>query len=93
MDTRDGGGSMSLLMSPAVAAPYEEAGRSLRLARVRASMSQQFLGILLGATQQTVSRWEQGLGAPGRSAQGSLCSVLGLPRDLWSLRARHPLAG
>jgi DNA-binding transcriptional regulator YiaG len=59
------------------------AGDLLRRARQSARMSQQFLGVLLGTTQQTVSRWEQGLGAPEEATQEALRQILPLPADLW----------
>jgi transcriptional regulator with XRE-family HTH domain len=63
------------------------AGSALRRARIGSRMSQQFLGVLLGTTQQTVSRWEQGLGAPEVPTRHALEEILGLAADVWG-RAR-----
>lgn len=46
-------------------------------------MSQELLGKMIGATQQTVSRWEQGRGAPRMGLRSALLDVLGPDWDCW----------
>jgi transcriptional regulator with XRE-family HTH domain len=68
----------------AVATP----GAQLRAARRQAGLSQDFLGKLIGATQQAVSRWEQDLGYPERTYWSALEEVLGVDVSAWA-RQRH----
>jgi transcriptional regulator with XRE-family HTH domain len=49
-------------------------------------MSQEFLGKMIGATQQTVSRWEKGLGAPEAVYRRALADVLGVEPAVWAIR-------
>jgi transcriptional regulator with XRE-family HTH domain len=49
-------------------------------------MSQEFLGKMIGATQQTVSRWEKGLGAPEPVYRRALSEVLGVEPGVWPAR-------
>jgi len=44
---------------------------------------------MTGTTQQAVSRWEQGIGAPESAIQRSLVEILGLPADTWSKPPRR----
>jgi transcriptional regulator with XRE-family HTH domain len=78
---------------PSPDARLAAAGEALRRSRVQARMSQQFLGVLLGTTQQTVSRWEQGLGAPEHATRAALEEILGLPASVWGRVRMSRLAG
>jgi transcriptional regulator with XRE-family HTH domain len=61
----------------------EPISTELRAARRRAGLSQEFLGKLIGATQQAVSRWEKGLGKPERVYWSALQEVLGIDMSSW----------
>jgi ribosome-binding protein aMBF1 (putative translation factor) len=65
------------------------AGEAIRSGRRRTGLSQQLLGLMTGTTQQTVSRWEKGLGAPEPTTQRALVEILGLPAGLWSTPRRR----
>jgi transcriptional regulator with XRE-family HTH domain len=67
-------------------------GDYLRDARRRAGISQQLLGLMTGMTQQTVSRWEQGRGAPEPATRGALVDILDLPADPWAAGSRRAAA-
>jgi len=76
-------------LAPAPPLPYRRAGAAVRTARRRAGLSQHLLGLMTGTTQQAVSRWEQGIGAPESAIQRSLVEILGLPADTWSKPPRR----
>lgn len=72
------------LCPPDEALVLRRAGDAVRSARRRAGISQKLLGVMTGTTQQSVSRWEQGLGAPEPATQQALVDILGVPAGLWS---------
>ena len=63
--------------------PYETFGQLLRRYRKRAGLAKQSdLAKLVGATQQTVSRWEQGLSRPRDKEIALLASALGAEKEI-----------
>lgn len=59
--------------------PWRINGAGLRLARIRAELSQDELGAMLGCSGATVGRWEAGTSTPSRAVLNTVAGILNVP--------------